>query len=123
MLDDVDYGFEMNNLNLNQFNEVMNSNSTELMVMLFKSLTTNTTFKQKFKNRFVTLLNTTFTPANLSSLVTTIVDERKDYIPLESSKWGYYVEQSDFDTYVHAVNDFVNQRDQIVRAQLDLFIP
>ncbi len=124
MLDDVDSGFEIGNLNLNQFDTVMNSSSTELMILLFKGLTTNTTFRQKFKSRFTELLDTTFSTANLSGLVTTIIDERKAYIPLEESKWGYYIlEDEDFNPYVESVNNFVNQRNAIVRSQLDVFIP
>lgn len=122
MLDDVDSGFEIDNVNLNQFSELSNVSSPAVMNLLFESLTKNTEFKQKFKTRFLELLDTTFAATNVISVVDAIVDERKDYIALETPKWNS-VTIGAFDLFVSNVKDFVNQRNAIVRSQLLTFIP
>ena len=122
IVDDIDGGFDNDFVNLNQFNEIMNADSTALMIELFRSIVKNTTFKQKFKTRFVELLDTTFSTANMATLITNIVDERKNYISLETPVWSD-ISQDVFDYYVQTVEDFASARNAIVRAQLDIFIP
>lgn len=122
MLDDLDAGFNSINVNQNWFTEVNNSSSSDAMIVLFQSLTKNVIFKQKFKARFTTLLDTTFSTANMLSLINTIIDERKDYFPLEPLIWDS-IHLSWLDEHVQSLKDFANQRNVIVRTQLEAFIP
>lgn len=122
MLDDLDSGFYSINVNQNWFTEVNNSSSPDAMIVLFKSLTKNTTFRQKFKARFTALLDTTLSTANMLSLINTIIDERKDYLPLEPVIWDS-ITSSWINDYVQSLKDFASQRNAIVSSQLDTFIP
>ena len=122
MVDDVDAGFDNDYIQLNQFSEIMNADSTAVMIDLFRSLVKNTTFKQKFKTRLIELLDTTFSTANMISVIDTIINERKDYISLETPVWSS-ITVDEFDYYVTTLKDFANQRNAVVRSQLDVFIP
>lgn len=122
MLDDVDAGFHINNINLDQFSILIQSDITDVMVSLFKGLTKNSTFKQKFKTRFTALLDTTFSSANMINVIDTIIDERKDFIPLETPVWNS-ITTAKFNQHVQSIKDFVNARDAVVRNQLNSFIP
>ena len=122
MTDDVDAGFNTINLNLNHFTTVLQSESTDVMVSLFKSLTNNATFRQKFKSRFISLLDSTFSPTSMLNQINTIVDKRDDYIPLENAKWSS-INTGRFDRHVQRLRDFANLRSSIVRDQLNSLIP
>lgn len=122
MVDDIDGGFDNDHTQLNQFSEIMNADSTAIMIDLFRSLVKNTTFKQKFKTRMIELLDTTFSVANMNSVIDMIIDERKDYISLETPVWNS-ITVDEFDYYVTTLKDFANQRNAVVRSQLDVFIP
>ena len=121
MLDDVDAGFHSRNINLNQFDTLDQSDSSDVMVSLFRSLTKNATFRQKFKTRLVALLDTTFSTANMISQIDVIIDQRKDFIPLETPVWSS-ITIGRFDRYVQRIKDFSNARNAILRTQLDSFI-
>ena len=122
MIDDLDSGFYAPSANLNQFTTILQSDSTDVMISLFKALTKNATFNQKFKLRLNTLLDTTFSPANMLNKIDSIVDERSAYIPLENAKWNSITTGS-FNRHVQNLKDFANSRRAVVRAQLNNFIP
>ncbi len=122
MIDDLDAGFHTNSVDLNQFSVITQSGSSDVMVSLFKALTKNPTFNQKFKSRFMTLLDTVYSPDNMLNRINTIVDERYDYIPLENPVWDTITTGS-FDRHVQRLKDFANARNTIVKNQLNIFIP
>ena len=122
MVDDLDSGFYRYSANINQFTNVLQSDSTDVLVSLFIALTKNSTFNQKFKSRLNTLLDTTFSPANMLNQIDTIVDQRYPYIPLENAKWDS-IDTDSFDRHVENLKVFANTRSAIVRDQLNSFLP
>lgn len=122
MLDDVDGGFRNPSVNSNKFDDLMSPTSPDVLVSLFQGLTKNATFKQKFKARFIALLDSTFTSANMLTVIDAKIGLRRDYIPLETPIWNS-VRIDWFNLHEQSLKDFANARNSIVRSQLNAFIP
>lgn len=116
MIDDVDYGFKDKDINL--FERLRDKRDYYLLTKLFNGLLKNETFKTKFKNRFIDLLDTKFTPSKMKELVDIVNDAQKDYIKFEKIDWGY-----NYDKNITEINVFIQARTEVVREQLEVFIP
>ena len=125
MLDDLDLGFQANSkyadrvLYNNSF-EMITSKSGVIMTDLFIALLKNSTFENKFRNRFNDLLNTLFSPTNVNSLVEKLADEKKEYMYLEDNKWvkGLIF----FNSYLDDLKTFTQLRRDLVKTHLDNFL-
>jgi len=111
MLDDLDYGFIRPSYNTFDIATRPGMMMTDLFIGLLK----NETFKNKFINRYNTLLDTLFSAQNVLQQIDILVDERRIYMNLED-KWG--INLSRFDNDVQRIRDFATARVPEVRAQL-----
>ncbi len=130
MLDDLDMAYKDWNVNTNYF-EIAKGNDQShntqlLMTQLFKSLNTNSNFKQKFKNRFNTLLDTVFMPSNVSALYESLLTERLDVakraniFKTEDYKTSYD-DASILDSAQQEIPPFIAKRRDIVKERLNSF--
>jgi hypothetical protein len=124
ILDDVDSGFASWVVDRNNF-DFLEEHSDRFTSQLFFKLAKNRTFKKRFKQRFNTLLDTTFSSANVHKLGKSIVLKKKPYLTQE--KWAGQLAKFDksvegflraYDKYIVELKEFANKRDDIVRDQL-----
>jgi hypothetical protein len=124
MIDDVDMGFQYFLVDSNAFllslaknDKYKNSNNKNLMTEVFKALLTNVSFKASFKRRFLELLDTTYSPENINTIVDKIVSQRKN----EMSTSGKYNYPDKFDNHIKGVRKFIDKRSSVVLKQLRSF--
>ncbi len=128
MLDDLDEGFINYTIHTDNLNgsDGIRSDDHELS-HIFNTLMQDPAIKARFKNRFNQLLDTTFSPENMTRLATEIFNEREPYMPnQEPAKWfigseGYDTLPHDYPKYKQNLFTFAQQRRDIVRAQLQNF--
>ena len=113
MLDDVDDGFL--DADFDTFH--LAKKTSTFMSKLFNNLLTNNDFKQAFKSRFNTLLDTAFSSSNVKVLIDKLANERRDYFDLERSKWG--IDKGSFDSSINRSRNFADRRIDYVRNKLN----
>jgi hypothetical protein len=113
MLDDLDSGFQ--DPNHDTFD--LARRTSTFMSKLFNKLLENSTFKQTFKSRFNSLLDTTFAKNNVLALIDELSDEKSQYMDLENSKWG--INRDKFDDSIDQNRHFINNRVDYIRAKLN----
>ncbi len=132
MLDDLDEGFihyviQSDNLNGSGDDTVGIRSEHHELSHIFNTLMQDPAIKARFKNRFNQLLDTTFSPENITRLATEIFNEREPYMPDEEpAKWfigseGYNNITHDYPSYKQNLFKFARERRDIVRAQLQKF--
>jgi hypothetical protein len=113
MLDDLDGGF----INANHDTFDLAKRTSTFMSKLFNKLLENSTFKQTFKSRFNSLLDTTFSKNSVLTLLNELSDEKSQYMDLERAKWG--ISREDFDESINTNREFINNRVDFIRTKLN----
>jgi hypothetical protein len=99
----------------------------EWSTLLFRKLLEHDSFKAAFKNRFETLLDTTFSPSHVKDVINTIAWRLDDYMlrhiqrwrDPETGKYSYAVNSlDDWEAEVQKLRDFADQRPAIVRQHI-----
>jgi len=76
MMDDIDRGFQLSNINKNMFDYVANYSADTLLKDMFNSFMKSPTFRAKFKKRYKVLLNSTLSKENIIVLSNEIQKKR-----------------------------------------------
>jgi hypothetical protein len=117
MIDDVDRGFQISNVNKNMFDYISTYRADTLLKKMFNAFNRNSTFKSKFKNRFNELLDTTLATSNMSNLADKLIDERREY----DTKGKFAISNDSFNSYADNLKEFVRKRRDVVRSNLNNF--
>ncbi len=116
MLEDIDQGFKISNINLDSFNRARTHGENQTVI--FDALLGNSEFKAQFKAKFNEYLNSIFLPGNVIKLIDEMADERREEIPKEMNlKSSWSVET--WENAIQELRDFAEQRPAIVKSQLD----
>jgi hypothetical protein len=111
----VDKGYKYSLVEKNTFNDILSSTNHTLMSEVFKTLTKNSSFKSDFKRRFRELINITYKPENVLSVLEDVVNQRK----YEMSTSGKYNYPDKFNAHVEDVRDFINRRNDVMIRGLE----
>ncbi len=115
ILDDIDLGFRAPANRKNYFDVA--TGSGPMITKLLRGLLTNDAFKTKFKTKFNNLLNSTFEPVNVNRIIDELIAPRKNYMSIPAH-WP--TKEQKFNDYVDGeLREFVNQRKDILKSQLD----
>ncbi len=117
IIDDVDRGFHIINVDKNMFDYVATYPTNTLLQDMFNAFNKNSVFKSKFKKRFIELLNSTLSETNVMRIANNLLSQRKEYI----TKGRFATSVSKYDAYVNELTNFIHQRGDIVRAHLEGF--
>ena len=99
----------------------------EWSTLLFRKLLENDGFKTAFKNRFETLLDTTFAPSRVKDVINNVAWRLDDYMQRHIQRWrdpetgeySYAVNSlSDWEGEVQKLREFADQRPAIVRQHI-----
>jgi len=124
ILDDVDGGLQAWGLNHNLFTRIAEKQEY-LTAALFTALSKNSTFKQRFHDRLVQLMDNQFSAQNIITHVNALTKDEKRYMRYE--KWAKELSKHDktvdgfvqtFDEHIQSMIDFAKKRKDIVLQQL-----
>ena len=86
--------------------------------LLLRKLLENTEFKNYFINRFADLLNTSFLPNRVTSIINSMEAALYSEIPEHIARWKSPPAMSDYDYYVQSERDFASQRPDLQRNHI-----
>ncbi|RUM65649.1 MAG: hypothetical protein DSZ06_04690 [Sulfurospirillum sp.] len=121
ILYDTDFGFGLPHhsgnyhVDFNKFNELYSEENT-LASIIYRKLLENPTFKNKFTSKFMTLLNTVFTPENINKHIDELKQTIEPEVPRHTKKWSLSM-QNWYDE-INKIYDYSNRRNEIIRDQL-----
>jgi hypothetical protein len=108
-----------NNQLLRLYDDVLNTNSE---VLIYRELLKNSNYRERYKHTFQRLLKTTFTPSNINKKIKLLSDKIAPEIPRHLKKWfGDERTVEDWEDDIQKLYDYSNQRNEIVREQLEEF--
>ena len=97
--------------------------------LLFRKLLENQGFKEKFKNRFISKLDTTFAPSRVKDIIDSLTSDIAPYIQRHIIKWqkdgkySYAVNsKEDWQKEVDKLKDFADKRVDFVKTHIDLHL-
>jgi len=93
ILVDLDRGFNLNNISLNQLNDLYNNFG------LFRQLCANVNFKNEFVQRYAEHLNHTFEPARVVNKIDSVKSLIQNEMPAHIQKWGTYIDSLTIDIW------------------------
>ena len=103
----------------NGFTTRYNPMDVYLDTLITKKLLQNQSYRIKFINRIADLLNTTFRPENVTTIIDSLVGVIEAEIPADVAKWNNTVAQ--WNINVESVRSFANQRPSILRQQIQTY--
>ena len=103
-------------VNWNGFNNQYHPTVIFLENLITKKLFQNHNFSLRYINRLADLLNTTFAPDNVKSIIDSLAQCIRSEIPNDVAKWNNTV--ATWNTNVEYLKTFVEQRPSIVRQQI-----
>lgn len=134
LLHDMDYSFGLHSENDATYNAINQATTIEdddawpnpqWSTLLFRKLLENQEFKTKFKNRFATLIDTTFAPTRVKNIIDTLSAKLDGEISRHITKWNakdplsYKVStKSDWKDEIQNLKDFAEKRPAIVKQHL-----
>ncbi len=134
LLHDMDYSFGLHSENSADYNAIAKATSAEgadawpnpeWSTLLFRKLLENPGFKAQFKNRFLSLLDTTFAPDRVKGIIDTIAGQIDSEMARHIAKWNandplsYQVStKADWLEEIQKLKDFAEKRPAIVRQHL-----
>ena len=129
MMFDTDFAFNIYygadvNFNMFQFATATNGPgwpNPPHSTFLFRTLLTNTSFKNDFINRYNDLLNTSFSVARTSTVIDSIVGIIQPEMDKHIQRWSSPGTIQDWNWEVDRIRNFTNARTSIVRDQLQQF--
>jgi len=129
MMFDTDFAFNVYysadvNFNMFQFATATNGPSwpnPPQSTFLFRTLLTNTSFKNEFINRYNDLLNSSFSVARTSTVIDSIVGIIQPEMGKHIERWSSPSTIQNWNWEVDRIRDFTDSRTDIVRNQLKQF--
>jgi hypothetical protein len=117
IIGDVNMGYKYSQVQNNTYQTILSPNNHTLLSEVFKTLVKDSSFISSFKRRFRDLINYTYTPENVLSVLDSMVDKRK-YEMSDSGKYNY---PTKFNTHIEDVRDFINKRNDLMIKGLEDF--
>jgi|GEM_PF-1769468 len=134
LLHDMDFGFALYSENPVSYDALGKAKAVndpdewpnpEWSTLLFRKLLENNGFKTKFKNRFLSQLDTTYAPARVKSVIDSISSQVAPYMQRHIQRWtingeySYKVhDKSEWEEEVQKLKEFADQRPAIVRQHI-----
>lgn len=128
ILFDTDFGFGLYDSRKASYNTLTFATATNgpdwpnpsWSTLLFRQMLTNTTFKNKFINRYADCLNTVFLPSNVSAKVDSIKSIMSGEITRHIARWNGFT-SNQWNSNVAALKTFGNQRPAYSRNHIRTF--
>lgn len=125
LLYDMDFGFGFTGEDAHTDNmfEYLSDNHTGhhaplWSTFLYRNLLTNDSFRLSFINRFADLLNTTFLPERMTTIITEMKEKIEPEMPSHIHRWSRPMSISDWEENVDIMLDFANERPYYQRQHL-----
>lgn len=120
---DDSFGVTSDNFNHNNLNAATATNgpaypNPPYSTLFLRKLLQNETFKNYFINRFADLMNTTFLPSRMVSLLDSMNNAILPEIPEHQARWKNPLTLDDRDYYIGFETDFANQRPNFQRNHI-----
>ena len=135
LLHDMDFGFSLYSENPVTYDALGKAKAVngpddwpnpEWSTLLFRKLLENDGFKTRFKNRFISQLDTTYAPVRVKGYVDSISSQIAPYIERHIERWtvdgeySYKVnDKSDWEAEVQKLREFADRRPAIVRQHIE----
>jgi hypothetical protein len=122
LLQDLDFGFGLMVADPVTFNTLDFATQDSRKTLILRSLLKNPTFQNKFISRFLTHLNTTFTPNRVIKYIETFQNKIKNEMPADINRWqnkGRRINSyNDWENKIYDLKTYALNRNDIVRQHL-----